>query len=368
MRAVEEIFVVFERTIAEYEEELCRAKEENERQRQLLDAVFKPQDELHVPELHPEQQKWSSRVEDESTLPNVKVEEEDLRRSREGEQLQGFPGIRVIVKSEGDDDEVAKSRLRSSQSVQNAASSSSSQHVTTGDGDRCEGSQATSLSDTKSDTDDDEHAKGGLEYPTENAHLTCPRCDETFGTKYTLRVHMRTHTGEKPFSCSFCSKTFSQKVKLITHARTHTGQKPFSCSVCNKSFRDHSALVQHERTHTGEKPFRCSVCAQHFSFRSNMITHMRTHTGEKPFVCSLCGLRVTQKISLTNHMRTHTGERPFACSICNKCFCDRSTLVRHMTTHTGEKVFSCSLCEKRFSRKEKLNKHKCAGKKSSCGT
>ncbi|XP_054626290.1 uncharacterized protein LOC129178262 isoform X3 [Dunckerocampus dactyliophorus] len=33
--AVEEIFVVLERTIAEYEEELCRTKEENERQRQL---------------------------------------------------------------------------------------------------------------------------------------------------------------------------------------------------------------------------------------------------------------------------------------------------------------------------------------------
>lgn len=47
--AVEEVFVVFERTIAEYEEELCRTKEENERQRQLLDAVFKKP--RHVPGL-----------------------------------------------------------------------------------------------------------------------------------------------------------------------------------------------------------------------------------------------------------------------------------------------------------------------------
>lgn len=41
--AVEEIFELFEKTIAEYEEELCRSKEENERQRELLDAVFTPQ-------------------------------------------------------------------------------------------------------------------------------------------------------------------------------------------------------------------------------------------------------------------------------------------------------------------------------------
>ena len=45
--AAEEIFVLFERSIAEYEEELSRSKEENERQRKLLDAVFNPQLQLH---------------------------------------------------------------------------------------------------------------------------------------------------------------------------------------------------------------------------------------------------------------------------------------------------------------------------------
>ena len=38
--AAEEIFELFERTIAEYEEELCR-------QRKLLDAVTEPQVQLH---------------------------------------------------------------------------------------------------------------------------------------------------------------------------------------------------------------------------------------------------------------------------------------------------------------------------------
>ncbi|XP_061669676.1 uncharacterized protein LOC133497641 isoform X3 [Syngnathoides biaculeatus] len=37
--AVEEICLVLRRTVAEYEEELCLAKKENERQRQQLDAV-----------------------------------------------------------------------------------------------------------------------------------------------------------------------------------------------------------------------------------------------------------------------------------------------------------------------------------------
>ncbi|TDH09089.1 hypothetical protein EPR50_G00082990 [Perca flavescens] len=41
--AAEEIFGLFERTIAEYEEELFRSKQKNERQRKLLDAVLKPE-------------------------------------------------------------------------------------------------------------------------------------------------------------------------------------------------------------------------------------------------------------------------------------------------------------------------------------
>ncbi|XP_032367431.1 glutamic acid-rich protein [Etheostoma spectabile] len=49
--AAEEIFGLFERTIAEYEEELCRSKEEHERQRKRLDAVFSPQLRLHRAEL-----------------------------------------------------------------------------------------------------------------------------------------------------------------------------------------------------------------------------------------------------------------------------------------------------------------------------
>ncbi|KAG7225299.1 hypothetical protein INR49_007146 [Caranx melampygus] len=40
--AVEEIFVLFERTITEYEEELCRSEQERERQKKLLDAVLTP--------------------------------------------------------------------------------------------------------------------------------------------------------------------------------------------------------------------------------------------------------------------------------------------------------------------------------------
>ena len=44
--AAQEIFALFERTIAEYEEELCRSKEENQRKQELLDSVLSPRLQL----------------------------------------------------------------------------------------------------------------------------------------------------------------------------------------------------------------------------------------------------------------------------------------------------------------------------------
>lgn len=45
--AAEEIFGLFERTAAEYEEQLHRSKQENEKQRKLLEAVLRPEVRLN---------------------------------------------------------------------------------------------------------------------------------------------------------------------------------------------------------------------------------------------------------------------------------------------------------------------------------
>ncbi|CAH0405941.1 unnamed protein product [Chilo suppressalis] len=53
----------------------------------------------------------------------------------------------------------------------------------------------------------------------------CSICSKGFKDKYSVNVHVRTHTGEKPFSCSLCGKSFRQKAHLAKHYQTHIAQK-----------------------------------------------------------------------------------------------------------------------------------------------
>lgn len=53
----------------------------------------------------------------------------------------------------------------------------------------------------------------------------CSICSKGFKDKYSVNVHVRTHTGEKPFACSLCGKSFRQKAHLAKHYQTHIAQK-----------------------------------------------------------------------------------------------------------------------------------------------
>ncbi|VDM01494.1 unnamed protein product [Schistocephalus solidus] len=206
---------------------------------------------------------------------------------------------------------------------------------------------------------------------------TCEHCGACFMRPSRLQVHLRTHTGERPFRCS-CGRRYIRRQHLVRHQAKCTGdcssspaqpalgassksqnsfgQTDYSCPQCGagpfakkKSVWAHLAIVH------GERRFRCDECGNRFPTKSKLERHLSRH---HKLQCLLCPASseanpdgVTQLPAIFENfskLRKHLATcHPIP--VCQLRFTRAQHLADHMATHTpggpaNRRRFFCHLC------------------------
>ncbi|CAK9803026.1 Gastrula zinc finger protein 5-1 [Anthophora quadrimaculata] len=167
------------------------------------------------------------------------------------------------------------------------SSSSSSSSSTTSSS-----SSSSPLSSSRRENSED--GRGGEEegrHENQEKKYCCVVCEARFKGSGGLRNHYKIVHGAGPiFKCDECGKEFPLKERLKLHVRTHTGFKPYKCPECEKSFARGGQLVQHRRTHSQlphwkkhmkcihgrNEPYACKQCPSFFRIKNDLECHEKT--------------------------------------------------------------------------------------------
>ena len=161
-----------------------------------------------------------------------------------------------------------------------------------------------------------------------NKNINCPHCGKKYSHKKELENHVQSTHMKITFNCTQCDRVSKSERSLKEHLRfihEHKGKKHI-CIVCDKVFISSYKLKIHIRRHTGERPFVCVQCNKSFPKECSLKRHTRCHTYK-------CKIAPQSNTRVKRHTEICTNRIIYNCTHCKETFYTKKAKLKHEYNH-----------------------------------